>query len=274
MAQKQPDCKHCPDHATSPEGSSEISACTCGADGFYQLLNASHSSTELCRRCPIGADCSRNRTDVTLRGLPLEPGHWRWRRDVDAVLLCPDSEQDGTGCVGGVDDYCKEGLTGPYCMLCPEERRETHYYDTASSTCIDCASTSTPLIIYTLPLILVAAIAVVLFRRQTASRPKSRITVHILQGLRRISASYALFRIEEKARQFISFLQIMTNVPGAYGIRYPQSFRRLLSPADGTINVQVSGLITRVDHLTTRVHHLATSPNHRRTALPHHCLIT
>ena len=185
QASQSSDCKSCPDHATSPEGAPSIDACTCDAEGYYELPEMLPSG-ELCEVCPIGAECSSNRTDASLKHLVLKEGYWRWRRDLDAVLLCPDAGMPTTGCVGGARDYCKQDLTGPYCMLCVEALRETHYYETWSSTCEDCSSLSTPLIIYALllPVIMLACMGCIYLLKSASPTSHLAICCHQVGWLR------------------------------------------------------------------------------------------
>ena len=48
------------------------------------------------------------------------------------VRLCPDSASEGTGCRGGVEGICADGLAGVYCQLCDRANGSRVYYVAAS----------------------------------------------------------------------------------------------------------------------------------------------
>ena len=110
----------------------------------------------------------------------------------------------------------------PSTAVCYADLRETHYYDAASSSCTDCAEGSSPLssIFFVFALFSVAVPrGTRALRARASSRQGTSRLKRCLQGSRRLSACYARFCIANKVRQTVSFLQIVTNVPGVYVIR-------------------------------------------------------
>ena len=169
--------------------------------------------------------------------LPLKRGYWRWRRDVDTVLACPDNAQSHTGCIGGDSDYCKPGLSGPYCGLCAKEVRlkGTHYYNKQQSTCDMCgsSSSSTALLLVLLLVLLYTGSSLlprlgVRFRRVHTSSNNSWY---------QLKYSYKRFHMGQKAALLIKFLQLVSNVPGVYIIRYPDTYGGFVSYFDSFLTL-------------------------------------
>ena len=61
-----------------------VADCVCDVEYYYDnLLEDEMDGDRECHQCPIGANCTTKGT--TLEHMPILPGYWRWRKDVDEV---------------------------------------------------------------------------------------------------------------------------------------------------------------------------------------------
>ena len=244
LAKSEAACKPCPLHTSSVAGAPGVAYCFCIID-YYRLANASAGASSPCQRCPLGARCAAEVGDeVTLEQVQLLPGYWRWRRDTSVVLRCPDGSRNQSGCTGGVDDYCKRGLSGPYCSLCEPSLRATHFYDEATSECNSCGNYKVLSLLAVAGTIMAAlllryALPVVILRR----RQKLGLTQRRMNRMRswyvQVVAAYQRFSIGHKVKKATSFLQVLTNIPAVYSIRYPETFGQQIELTDSLLNARV-----------------------------------
>jgi len=92
-----------------------------------------------CIGCPSGTLCETIGIDIL--SLPLQAGWWRISNTSVDVKQCTDSKSSSSVCVGGDGagvDACKDGLDGPFCVLC--RGGVGHYYDKDDKTCYECGA--------------------------------------------------------------------------------------------------------------------------------------
>jgi hypothetical protein len=255
-------CKPCPPHTSSSESSVSVLDCLCQRDYYFDNV------TQACDRCPTGTLCTQ--TGTTMETLPLLPGYWRWREDVKDVRRCPGASGSGenTGCLGnllGEVDYCKEGLDGPYCLLCAEAASSNassdgnttgirwsgggRYVDYLRHECVPCGELSGAQI---LGLLLVpfgllfyllsqsvdvdgANETVEWVLTRTGGKTQAVIEAYVKQVERAKSRLSSRFKRAGNSgggfmllRELVSYTQVLTNLQDVYSISFPFSFLALV----------------------------------------------
>lgn len=130
-------CLPCPEFSITALGSATSRAnCSCMTD-FYLAPDGN------CEQCPIGTSCQGDGDELFT--LPVLPGYYRPSAASRQVWPCPDVETNcsaleqscitTSGCRGGRNPalQCADGLTGKFCALCDENKRERDANDTTST---------------------------------------------------------------------------------------------------------------------------------------------
>ncbi len=87
----------------------ETGKCVLCPQGKYPV----HPSDLTCTDCPVGANCQGDGKVI------IQPGYYRSQNPSSLIILsCNDS---GTRCLGGPNNTCSEGYTGPFCLQCDYE---------------------------------------------------------------------------------------------------------------------------------------------------------
>lgn len=91
-------------------------------------------STDMCKTCPAGVDCSK--AGVTLATFELQDGWWRSGPNSDTVIECPHASAC-SGFSNSTDSLCRSGYEGPLCAVCIEGWFES----TETGNCEPCGET-------------------------------------------------------------------------------------------------------------------------------------
>ena len=240
-------CLPCPANSQSAEGAAGPGECLCAAS--YYAANTTGAGLPVCERCPAAAtDCVA--VGTTLASLPLLPGHWRTFSASTDIRQCPmmlrRSDDDGEeelhsscrgGGGGGGDALCQEWLAGPLCMLC--NGTGARHYDAKTLECLPCddGDAITPLAAgggAAVLLLLVGA----LWARFKPHRRVRRLR-RLGDKAERLTARLSL---RPKAKQLISFFQIVTRIGEVYKVPMPSAVRRVLDVMD-LLNVTIGSFV-------------------------------
>ena len=238
----QTSCKQCPRFSTTAAaGASDITHCRCISGYVVSSLDGLVHRAGDCQICPKGADCGQKGTNV--RSLAVRPGFQRISATSLDIRRCPDysNHKHGSGCIGGNQSAaCKDGLYGPYCILCSDGNSGNVFYDSDRSECAEC-TTMKRLITLTIGLIslfsggvfLAATIYLCSMPGAKACRPK-RI---LLRRLWNVVRSLLV-----KIKISLSFYQVATLIGAVYKVNMPQNVKDLLKVFNVGVEIDAWGL--------------------------------
>ena len=226
-------CLACPEHSeTVGDAATSPRDCLCSVS-YYDASNATERGPPECRPCPSAAtQCDE--VGTTLATLPVLAGHWRTSSRSTDIRQCPSRYTGGSngttllsGCLGGAgaaDELCGEWLAGPLCTQC--NASGGRYYDAYDFACRECdfspSRSATAIIVGAVLLGLGAACGVRVRRLLRRGRLKRLLAfLHQMRRLRR--------RLTVKAKQCVSFYQIVTRVPQIYQVTLPTTVSTAIS---------------------------------------------
>ena len=238
-------CLACPDAsetvvspATSPQD------CLCSRS--YYAANSTAEGLPQCRPCPTAAaECTE--VGTTLATLPMLRGHWRTSGTSTDIRQCPSRLSIGdngtvreSGCIGGAgfaDDLCDEWLAGPLCTLCNVS--EGRYYDAVEYACLPCEfspTNSAATIAIGGALLLLLGMTGARLRRLLREKKLKRM-LHLIHHARRLKR-----RLTVKAKQLVSFYQIVTRVTTIYQVTMPATVTETVSRFSVVMVMSFDGL--------------------------------
>ena len=211
-------CIACPDNSFSAVSSTSVAACQCDK-GFYDADTAADSVD--CQACPLGSVCEGD--GATLTSLPLKQGYFRASTTSADPRRCPTygGVLGEDRCVGNeTGAACRGNLTGVYCTKCPVDT-----YLSTGGVCQSC-DRLTASAAATCAAVGVAILLLVLL--VLSSRRISHLTGrHSLW--RRAATLVEASGLAAKAKQLISFYQMVTSIQSAFLVAFPKEVRDVLS---------------------------------------------
>jgi hypothetical protein len=163
--------------------------------------------------CPDHAICRGG--DV----IDVRPGYWRLGSEYDAVKLCLAKD----ACHGGDDPetQCREGHKGPYCSVCQDG-----YYK-HGGYCLKCSSSGARLIMALVPtlcfLLCLLLYYLWIIRDQFLHYFWDQAGV-----LAKKAETYHLTSLRTKFKILLAFVQIITQIPFALDVDFPQIYLQFL----------------------------------------------
>jgi len=219
--------------ATSP------SSCICSRGDYRVLgplspddLNDVSNFVGQCIPCPEGTNCDK--AGITMETLPLLEGYWRSGINTANVVQCytesacaqSDEVQNTTAAHKDTDFQCAEGHTGPICNVC-----ENNWVKSLTGECFECQPTSTGtsaslsiFILIGLPLLLFFLVKRKRAKNKQELKRASTLSISEQLNEMRNAKKGRIESLRTKVKILTSFYQIVTQMEGVLGVRFPQVF--------------------------------------------------
>ena len=101
-------------------GAVAVNSCGC-KEGTYINSNHNYTAETMCLMCPEGSECKG--FNYSLTDVRTALGFWRSSTSSVSFHSCDLINPENENCIGGSlhnNSQCREGHTGPLCMLCKE----------------------------------------------------------------------------------------------------------------------------------------------------------
>ena len=184
-------------------------------------------ATGRCEPCPLGGVCAAGSRIETII---LEVGYWRLsNRTIDVRQCLFHYDQAMTPCRGGlVEEVCEGNLHGPLCDSCdrPTSTSDGSYFDSSIARCIVCPEPGARSGL--ISGIVLGTVAVVLVLALLTYRPPSALQ-GVSDRLKWISRFIAPLGLLPKAKQLVSFFQVLFSLGDVYRTSLPPEFDEYLA---------------------------------------------
>ncbi|GMI40345.1 hypothetical protein TrCOL_g12999 [Triparma columacea] len=227
--------------STRPLATSPLS-CMCSR-GDYRTLEpppqdeSNNNATFIgqCLPCPEGTNCDK--AGITMGSLPLLEGYWRSGTNTANVVQCytesacaqSDEAQQNTTARNATfltDSQCAEGHIGPICNVCKPK-----WVKSPTGECFECKPTSTSTSAG-LSIVLLVGLPLLLFFLVKRKRAKNKqeqeraSTLSVSEQFNEIrnAKKGRIKSLRTKVKILTSFYQVVTQMEGVLGVRFPPVF--------------------------------------------------
>ncbi|CAM9486398.1 unnamed protein product [Discosporangium mesarthrocarpum] len=230
-------------HTLRFQGEAQVSSVVVNATFYYCSEGEFWDDEEVeCFQCitelinPEGVDCQDE--GALLQTLQVKDGFWRATLTSKHIRQCFSSG----ACVGGnnvvsVEDYCRDGYTGPYCSVCDEG-----WSHGVSHTCHECTSAFRAGMLALLSVVVVIMVVLVyILMSDLMSNPALTDLIEsrsVVVGLIRKVPFH-------KLKIPIVVCQIITQYASITAIEFPPVFQTFLSTLD-LLNLDIGWLLSTV----------------------------
>jgi len=193
----------------------EIRKCGCREGHFIKKENPRFcDSVTDCEECPKGMICTFQQK---LEEAMIEAGMYRISNDSTVVVECPTK----SNCVGGAtsgDGLCREGHTGPLCMVCSLSDDRRYVWSGSKCEVCDNAKRAKFGVISGVLALLLIAIVVQIYRKHGDDIAT--------QVEKQLDSALALFATKAcvKYKIVVTFTQILSRISTLYPMQLPEDF--------------------------------------------------